>query len=529
MSDNSQKFSPNLSGQTFIDPLALKDLCWPDVYFYDKQREIIYSVVDNVETIVPAGNALGKDFVSAFISLWFFISRPQARVVTTSVKEAQLYDVLWAEIRKFIETSKYKLPIQYNHMQIRKVRNDGSFDPVSSIVGQVVNKGESLLGRHLPRGPGNLPTTLALFDEASGIHDDPYNSSTTWSHRRLIIGNPFHCEHFFKRLTKLGDLENPRVPGTFIRKIIKIRAVDSPNVRLALAEIAAGKQPSGKTLVPGVKDWDLYEMHRLVWDPMMQSVGLDAEFYEGKEVLMFPSDWLAKAQLQAARLAHSKGVLRKGISMGVDPGQGGDDTSWSIGDYDGLIYQKSMKTPDTSEIPGQTIALMNEFGVSPDRVLFDLGGGGKEHVDYLRKKGYKVQGIGFGESATDTRMMRRVKTTVERTESREDRYTYFNRRAELYGTARLALTPRVDPDTGETTIYGIPSEYTELLRQLSLMPIRYDSEGRLKLPPKNRRTPNSDEECLVDIIGNSPDEADSFVLMRYALHKKTSVAKAGVR
>ena len=63
-----------------IDPLAFKELFWPDVYFYDKQREIIYSVCENDETVVPAGNMLGKDFVAGFIILYFFkIGRASCR------------------------------------------------------------------------------------------------------------------------------------------------------------------------------------------------------------------------------------------------------------------------------------------------------------------------------------------------------------------------------------------------------------------------------------------------------------------
>lgn len=41
------------------DPLKFAKALWPKVTFYDKQREIIYSVRDNDETFVPAGNMLG--------------------------------------------------------------------------------------------------------------------------------------------------------------------------------------------------------------------------------------------------------------------------------------------------------------------------------------------------------------------------------------------------------------------------------------------------------------------------------------
>lgn len=41
------------------DPLRFGKLLWPDVDFYKQQRQIIYSIRDNDETFVPAGNMLG--------------------------------------------------------------------------------------------------------------------------------------------------------------------------------------------------------------------------------------------------------------------------------------------------------------------------------------------------------------------------------------------------------------------------------------------------------------------------------------
>ena len=69
------------------------------------------------------------------------------------------------------------------------------------------------------------------------------------------------------------------------RRVITIRAEDSPNVRLALAQRAAGKVPTGKVLVPGVLTWEQYLHHRATWDKMRQCIGLDAKFYLGAELL----------------------------------------------------------------------------------------------------------------------------------------------------------------------------------------------------------------------------------------------------
>jgi len=73
-----------------LDPLAFQREFWPDVQLYDKQIEILYSLRDNDETFVPAGNMLGKDFIAGYAVLWFFLTRHPCRIVTTSAKDDHL-------------------------------------------------------------------------------------------------------------------------------------------------------------------------------------------------------------------------------------------------------------------------------------------------------------------------------------------------------------------------------------------------------------------------------------------------------
>lgn len=194
-----------------IDPIRFVKMCWPHYRLYDKQREIMYSVRDNDETVVPAGNMLGKDFISAVVALWFFCTRAPCKVVTTSVKYDQLDDVLWGEIRRLIRDAKCNLPIQYNHMNITRLMDDGTVEPQSEITGQAVSKGEAIQGRHIPSGPQKhngiiVPRTLCIFDEASGIDDEVYNLVRTWAKRILVIGNPLPTVNFFYQAVKEGDV-----------------------------------------------------------------------------------------------------------------------------------------------------------------------------------------------------------------------------------------------------------------------------------------------------------------------------------
>lgn len=226
---------PMASPKIVNDPLGFAKRCWPSVSFYKEQRDIIYSVRDNDETIVPAANQMGKDFVAAFIAIWWMMRTRPARVLATSPQFSQLDDVLWGEIRKLIRASKMPLttpivtsngtkvtyPLHVTQMKMRQVRNNGSFVDTGECVGQAVNKGEALLGRHLPRitndkswtkhyklmGESGIPTTLLIVDEASGMEDEPYDKSETWAHRRLVIGNTYPTTNFFYKGVQGGDVK----------------------------------------------------------------------------------------------------------------------------------------------------------------------------------------------------------------------------------------------------------------------------------------------------------------------------------
>lgn len=189
------------------DPMRLKSILWPEVVFYDKQKEVIYSVEENDETLVPAGNMLGKDFVTAFIAVSCFLRYPVCRIVTTSVKDDHLR-VLWGEIGRFIQTAKYPLVkdrggiLSVNHRDITKLKRpykNNEVCPISYLRGMVSEKGEGMAGHH-------APFTLFIGDEASGIDDVVYTQADGWARKKLIIGNPNPCDNFFKRLVKAGDL-----------------------------------------------------------------------------------------------------------------------------------------------------------------------------------------------------------------------------------------------------------------------------------------------------------------------------------
>lgn len=515
------------------DPIKFAAMFWPDLEFYKQQRKIIYSVWYNDETIVPAGHMLGKDFVSAFIALSFFLTRSPCRVITTSVDSKQLEGVLWGEIKRFIQTCKYSLdekrggPLIINHLHIRKWVNCHDLEnryeePLSYLIGRVAAKGEGLSGHHIANIGDGIPRTLGIADEASGLEDNCIEKMLEWANRLLVIGNPYECHNYFKWAVvgkegdsseKGGDIPRNGVQDGYERKIIRIQAEDSPNVRFAFREIQEGKQPSGRQLVPGVLSYQEFCKRNRRWDIVKKTVGLKAHFYQGAELLLYPAEWLNMSEDVALALSLTKRT-RIPRALGIDSGQGTANTTWTVIDELGVIEQISKQTKDTSVITGETKAIGKGYGIDDSYWMFDRGGGGLEHADRLRSEGYKVRTVGFGESASEKKKGKgRGKRARELIVHNQERtYTYINKRGLMYGKLREMLDITVNP-----TPFAIPSRFIRLRSQLALMPLMHDGEGRLVLPPKNKRDRNDKRKTLEEIIGHSPDEADSLCIAIYCM------------
>ncbi len=496
------------------DPFTFAAKLWPNVYFYDKQRDIIRSIEKFDETVVVAGNMLGKDFVAGFIVLWFFLTRSPCRIVTTSAKAEHLR-VLWGEINQYIQSAAHPLrqedggPLVVNHLEMKKLVK-GVVCPKSYVVGLVAadKSMASMQGHHIADVGDGVPRTMFLGDESSSLPDEYKRMGHTWAQREFFFGNPWPCENFFRRAVREGSNR--------YRNVVKIRAIDSPNVRYGLAEKRLGKEPSNRVLVPGVKSYARYCADLELLNTVEKSVSLDAEFYEGADEKMFPREWLDRAKLIAESL---DGKPRRVKAIGVDPGEGVANTALAAVDDFGLVDLRSLKTTDTSDIIGETIAFGKKHNVPPENWMFDLGGGGKQHADALRRKGYDVRTIPFGAPPT-LEIKRGLYPTSDRKELREDRYAYVNRRAEMYGELRIDL------ETG----FAIPAQYdTErgVFMQLRPIPLRYDGEGRMRLLPKHRKDPESKELTLTELIGFSPDEADAVVLANHGRRHPGRSSAAG--
>jgi hypothetical protein len=199
------------------DPLKFSRLVWPGMTFYLQQQEIVYSVMDNRETIVVAANKMGKDFVAAFIVLWFFLTRHPCRIVTTSAKDDHLR-VLWGEMGNLIQSAEYPLDVRQggclnvNARELRKVIN-GQIHKLSYCIGMVASQDKiaAMQGHHIASTGDGVPRTLFVCDEASSVPHQYYIMADTWMDRALIFGNAWPCDNFFKYAVKGNPMT--RDPG----------------------------------------------------------------------------------------------------------------------------------------------------------------------------------------------------------------------------------------------------------------------------------------------------------------------------
>jgi hypothetical protein len=324
------------------------------------------------------------------------------------------------------------------------------------------------------------------------------------------------------------------VPTRYLRKVIRIRAEDSPNVRLALEQRRLGMEPTGEVLLPGVLPYNDYVKRRATWDAVRQQISLDAWFWEGPNVLMYPPSWLDWAEHVARDLdmeASFRKLPRRAKAIGVDTGEGTSSTVMAAVDEFGILEIDAVLTPDTSVIVGNLLAFMRRHQVEAHQVVFDRGGGGQHRADDLRRMGHRVRTVSFSEPVMTEPGKEKLTSRLKKVTIRESKYAYKNRRAQMYGELREMINPDGDyvPDPANPRFkgFGLPSSYTKLREQLAVIPILYDQEGRIELPPKNKRNPQDTRPSLTSLIGYSPDEADAVVMAIYAMTHRAAPAYVG--
>lgn len=231
-----------------LDPAAIRYYADHPVEFVEdiirakpdaRQRDMLQSVADNPLTSVRSGHGVGKSAVESWLVIWFLSTRPYPKVPCTAPTKHQLYDILWAEISKWLRNN----PVLEKDIiwTQEKVFMRGYREEWFAVA-RTASKPDALQGFHADH-------VLYIIDEASGVDDKVFEpilgALTTEGSRLFMAGNPTKLTGFFfdshhKNRAQYSTLhidgrESSRVDTAFIQKIVDMFGEDSDVFRVRVA------------------------------------------------------------------------------------------------------------------------------------------------------------------------------------------------------------------------------------------------------------------------------------------------------
>lgn len=393
------------------------------IHLWEKQEEIVESVLRHEKTLVYSCISSGKSFcAAAIIPMWLHLFYPNGRVFTIAPTERQLEVNLWGEFSKIYANSKMPLGGELLMLDWKLDRNcyAKGFKPANAL---------NIFGIHGPHD-------LFIVDDGQGLDplviDAMENAFAGGTAKMLFLCNPtMNSGLVYECITAKRALFH----------CIKIDAYDTPNVR------------SGSLIVPGLVTREKV----LEWE---REYGRESDWFRVKVLALppkqepdtlIPLDWIELATCREAS-AYAP------VVMGVDVARFGDDDT-VICIKDGRHIRPVITVlhgNDTMQVTGMIAKMARDNAV--EEIYVDEIGVGAGVVDRLAELKFNVYGINVGEKAGD-----------------EERFV--NLRSEMWWATRESLDPK---NPGAMCI----PKHDRLMADLSSLKWMTDSSGRVKIEPK---------------------------------------------
>lgn len=205
----------------------------------EEQAKILRSVAHNQMTSVRSGHGVGKSTVEAWTVIWFMVTRPFPKIPCTAPTQHQLFDILWAEVSKWLRHNK-ALADEIVWTK-EKVYMKG-YPEEWFAVARTASKPDALQGFH-------ADDVLYIIDEASGVDDSIFEpvlgALSTPGAKLLMCGNPTQLSGFFydshnKNRASYSSFhidgrKSSRVSQDFVQTIIRMYGEDSDVFRVRVA------------------------------------------------------------------------------------------------------------------------------------------------------------------------------------------------------------------------------------------------------------------------------------------------------
>lgn len=482
------------------DPVGFNRFVLGRGEYWEKQVEVAAAIPEAQTVVVATGNSVGKSYLAAGLILWWLYTRPNSLVIVSCPSQTLLGTVLFKEIRKALESSHRKgIPLPGS------VTDSPSSSPqVLEIAPGWSCFGISTVGVERLSGQHN-PDLLAVLDEASGVSSSVWEAITSLNPRKLLIfGNPLQPHGQFQNLFDLGRRQDSQAevePSDRV-KSIKIASTESPDWDLE-------KSPRG------LADRNFARQATRIWGvgtPMWNAHVL-GEFPRQSAYALLEKSWLDIA-FAIRSVAEIGPVAERVMAIDLAAGVGGDRTVILIRDSNQVLHLESSNRLGLAEAAARSAQLCKQFGVRPNRLIYDAGGLGRDFPEHLRL--YSILDPQAYAGSYEARSSHGL--------------SFLNLRATCAWRVRRRLDPNLPQAAPQSQVGGsLPQWLREREHQPKvrlpfsfpaqvlgdqaqsfleeLQDLRYVPGLKLKLEPK---------EESVKRLGRSPDLADAFI-MSYAL------------
>ena len=386
------------------------------------QEDFLNAVASGERKIsIRSGHGVGKSTGGSWAMLWYLLTRYPVKVVVTAPTSSQLYDALFAELKRWVKelppAVQELLDVKQERIELRASATEAFISARTSRAEQP----EALQGVH-------SDNVMLVADEASGVPEQVFEAAagSMSGHNAVTIlfGNPVRSSGFFfdthNRLrgewwTKRVSCEDSkRVSKEYIEEMKSRYGEDSNAFRIRV--LGEFPRSDDDTIIP----MELLESAKnrdVVFNP-------DAEVVWGLDVARFGSD--------------SSVLCKRKVNVVTDL------TRW--------------RNLDLMQLTGAVVAQYEgtDFKERPSEILVDSIGLGAGVVDRLRELGLPARGINVSESPALGQ-------------------TYLNLRAELWHKAKAWLEKRD---------CKLPNN-EDLIAELATVRYQFTSNGKIKIESKD--------------------------------------------
>lgn len=390
------------------------------------QKRILDALGNGVTRItIRSGNGVGKTTLLAWLAIWHVGTRYPSRTVCTAPTSQQLFDALWSEVRRWLNSS----PQWLNDLfEVTSDRIALRAAPAQCFVSARTSRAETpeaLQGVH-------SANVLLIVDEASGVAEQVFEagsgSMSTPGAITVLAGNPLRSSGFFFRTHT--DLSNSWLA-------FKVSCLDSRRVDPAwIKEQSDSYGPTSS-----------YYQARVL-----------GEFPENEDEVLCPRSIVLPATTRAV-----PNLMRQDYAhavWGLDVARFGPDSTV-------LIKRVGSSVPDVPTI-WRGADLMHIVGaVKTD--YFNL-------PDDMRPQAICVDVIGLGSGVVDRMNELNLPVIgVNASESPSTLGQYYRLRDELYGRLR---------DWFASANPAIP-DHARLINEVCAIRYRFTSDGRMRVESKD--------------------------------------------